>query len=310
MRSSTTSSRSTPDAAAVGESTIHLRAGRADHRARPRRGRAHPERERRRLGARRPRRARRRDRLRRADERGRAQLGLADTHFVRPDGLDAPGPRLERPRRDAARADRDAEAGRPRRSSPMRDATIAGGRRLHTWNDLLGIFPGLFGVKTGPHDRRRAGPRSPPRAVRASPSTRRILGSPTRATRNDDLAELIDVGARRASASSDRPAGASTRAPRRRTDASDVDARGARAGAASSSASTARSSSASSRRPACELPVGRAQQLGEVRVYEGGKLIGALAARRRPVDREPGVAGRAGWYAEQRRAQHVGLVSR
>ena len=31
----------------------------------------------------------------------------------------------------------------------MRDATIAGGRHLHTWNDLLGVFPGVVGVKTG-----------------------------------------------------------------------------------------------------------------------------------------------------------------
>ena len=35
-----------------------------------------------------------------------AALGLHDTHFVRPDGLDAPGHVLERRRRDEARARR------------------------------------------------------------------------------------------------------------------------------------------------------------------------------------------------------------
>ena len=30
-------------------------------------------------------------------------------------------------------------------------ATIAGGRTLHTWDDLLSQFPQTIGVKTGPH---------------------------------------------------------------------------------------------------------------------------------------------------------------
>ena len=76
------------------------------------------------------------------------QLGLRSTHFVRPDGLDAPG--------HVSTARDLTELGRVLMRKPfvrhvvaMHDATIAGGRHLTTWNDLLGVFPGVIGVKTG-----------------------------------------------------------------------------------------------------------------------------------------------------------------
>ena len=76
------------------------------------------------------------------------QLGLRSTHFVRPDGLDAAG--------HVSTARDLTELGRVLMRKPfvrhvvaMHDARIAGGRHLTTWNDLLGIFPGVIGVKTG-----------------------------------------------------------------------------------------------------------------------------------------------------------------
>jgi hypothetical protein len=51
-----------------------------------------------------------------------------------------------------------------------------------------------------------------------------------------------------------------------------------------------------------DLPVRKGQELGEVRVYERGKLVARsplVAAR--SIDK-PSAAGRAGWYAE--RAAH------
>ena len=81
-----------------------------------------------------------------------AALGLTDTHFVRPDGLDAPAHVLERARRDAARAGRDAEAVRPRDRAARSTARSRAGATLHTWNDLLATFPGVIGVKTGHTD--------------------------------------------------------------------------------------------------------------------------------------------------------------
>jgi len=52
------------------------------------------------------------------------------------------------------------------------------------------------------------------------------------------------------------------------------------------------------------LPVLRGQQLGEIRIYQGGRLIARkplLAGR--TVER-PGALGRAGFYAK-RTAQHI-----
>src|SRR5262249_6530969 len=76
------------------------------------------------------------------------ELRLRDTHFVRPDGLDAP-------EEHSSAADVTRLARIAMRQPEIRDVvdlrtdTIAGGRVLHTWNDLLGTFPGVIGVKTG-----------------------------------------------------------------------------------------------------------------------------------------------------------------
>jgi len=77
-----------------------------------------------------------------------AELRLRDTHFVRPDGLDAPG-------NYSTAADVTALARTLMRTRFIRETvrtrtdTIAGGRVVHTWDDLLGTFPHVLGVKTG-----------------------------------------------------------------------------------------------------------------------------------------------------------------
>src|SRR5919198_4151454 len=72
-------------------------------------------------------------------------LGLRDTHFTRPDGLDAPGHVSSA--RDVTLLARIAMQNPTIRSIvDDRSATISGGRRLHTWNDLLSTFPGVIGV--------------------------------------------------------------------------------------------------------------------------------------------------------------------
>ena len=80
-----------------------------------------------------------------------------------------------------------------RRLAATRDARIAGGRSLHTWNDLLGRFPGLVGVKTGHTSGagwcQVAAARGPGFTIYAT-----ILGSPSRGERNADLAELLEYG--------------------------------------------------------------------------------------------------------------------
>ena len=120
------------------------------------------------------------------------ELGLRNTHFTRPDGLDAP--RHYSTARDVLVLARAAmQEPLVRRLVRLRTATIAGGRSLYTWNDLLGRFSGLFGVKTGHTDRAGwcevAAARRDGAAVYAV-----VLGSPSRPRRNRDLRELLDWG--------------------------------------------------------------------------------------------------------------------
>ncbi len=120
------------------------------------------------------------------------QLGLRDTHFVRPDGLDVAGHVSSA--RDVTRLAQTLMHDPFVRSVVReRTATIAGGRTLHTWNDLLGEFPGLLGVKTGHTGAAGwcevAAARGPGVTIYVA-----VLGSPTRSSRNADLAELLRYG--------------------------------------------------------------------------------------------------------------------
>jgi serine-type D-Ala-D-Ala carboxypeptidase (penicillin-binding protein 5/6) len=120
------------------------------------------------------------------------ELGLRDTRFVRPDGLDVPGHVSSA--RDVTLLARVAMRNPMIRSIvDERSATISGGRRLHTWNDLLGSIPGTIGVKTG---HTAAAGWSQVAAVRAPGYIlyATLLGSPSRARRNADLAALIRWG--------------------------------------------------------------------------------------------------------------------
>jgi serine-type D-Ala-D-Ala carboxypeptidase (penicillin-binding protein 5/6) len=120
------------------------------------------------------------------------QLGLTHTHFVRPDGLDVAGHYSSA--RDVLKLARVAMK-KPlvRRLVAMRSTTIAGGRSLFSWNDLLGRYPGLIGVKTGHTD--AAGWCEVAAARRDGVTIYTVvLGSPTRAQRNADLARLLAWG--------------------------------------------------------------------------------------------------------------------
>jgi D-alanyl-D-alanine carboxypeptidase (penicillin-binding protein 5/6) len=123
-----------------------------------------------------------------------AELGLDDTRFVRPDGLDVSGHYSTA--RDVLDLSREAmEEPVFRRIVRQRGGRIAGGRSLYAWNDLLrsGSFPGIIGVKTGHTD--AAGWSQVAAAKRDGITIYAVLlGSPTRAQRNRDLAELLDWG--------------------------------------------------------------------------------------------------------------------
>jgi len=123
------------------------------------------------------------------------EVGLERTHFTRPDGLDAPG-HLSTAKDVTILAREAMRIPQIRAAVRQRTATIAGGRTLHTWNDLLGAFPGLYGVKTG---HTAAAGWCEVAAVRRYGVTLyvTVLGSPTRSQRNTDLAALLRWGVSR-----------------------------------------------------------------------------------------------------------------
>jgi D-alanyl-D-alanine carboxypeptidase (penicillin-binding protein 5/6) len=121
-----------------------------------------------------------------------AELGLVDTHYVRPDGLDTPGHYSSA--EDVVDLARLAMQ-RPlvRRLVRTKTMQIAGPRTLKSWNDLLWRVPGLVGVKTGHTD--NAGWAQVAAAKRGPTSVYAvILGSPGRERRNVDLTELVEWG--------------------------------------------------------------------------------------------------------------------
>jgi serine-type D-Ala-D-Ala carboxypeptidase (penicillin-binding protein 5/6) len=224
------------------------------------------------------------------------ELGLRDTHFVRPDGLDAPGHVSSA--RDLTQLGRIV-MNKPfvRRTVRLRRATIAGGRRLSTWNDLLATFPGVVGVKTGHTSRagwcQVAAARGQGVTVFAT-----ILGSPTRAQRNTDLAALLRWGLSRyraATVISRKRVYASVDAPFDRGPVRLVAARRVRRAVRLGRALVERVVAPS----VVALPVTRGERLGEVRIYEGRRLIARSPLVAARAVAAPGLPARAGWYAER-----------
>jgi D-alanyl-D-alanine carboxypeptidase (penicillin-binding protein 5/6) len=227
------------------------------------------------------------------------ELGLDDTHFANPDGLDAPGHYSSA--RDLTRLAEIAMHD-PQIRDIVRHTTalISGGRVLHTWNDLLYTFPHVIGVKTG-HTSGAGWSEVAAARGRGVTIYATLLGEPSREQRNSDLSALLAWGLSRyrvVPVISRERVYASARAPYGRHALDLVAPR-----------QTLRVVRLD--RPLREqvvapavvsLPVERGRPLGEVRVYAGAKLIAReplVAARSIPA---PGFFGRVGFYA--RHAAH------
>jgi D-alanyl-D-alanine carboxypeptidase (penicillin-binding protein 5/6) len=234
------------------------------------------------------------------------QLGLADTYFVRPDGLDAAGHVSSA--RDVTTLARILMK-RPivRQIVAMRDATIAGGRSLHTWNDLLGSFPGLIGVKTG-HTTAAgwsevAAARGPGVTVYAT-----VIGSPGRSARNADLVELLTWALGRFRVV---PVVSATHVYAR------VETSYGK-GALELVAPRSLRQAVLVNRPlvervtapmGVELPVEKGQQVGEVRVYDRSRLLARSPLVASRSIGEPGAIARTGWYMGRTAHNMWGWVS-
>jgi serine-type D-Ala-D-Ala carboxypeptidase (penicillin-binding protein 5/6) len=229
------------------------------------------------------------------------ELGLTETHFENPDGLDATGHYSSA--RDVTRlAEILMHDPFVRSVVRLRVAHITG-RALHTWNDLLGTFPGLIGVKTG-HTGRAGWSEAAAAQGRGVTIYATLLGEPSRSVRNADLAQLLAFGLAqyrvvpivatgRVYATASVPWG---KKPLGFVAAKEI-VRVVRLG-----------------RPLTErvvsptvvsLPVRAGQRLGEVRVYDRGQLVArAPLLADRSISR-PGLLGRVRWYA-QRTLDHIG----
>ena len=223
-----------------------------------------------------------------------ARLGLHDTHFVRPDGLDAPGEYSSAA--DVTRLARIVMRTRFVRDTVDRQtATIAGGRTLHTWDDLLTLFPATFGVKTGHTDDagwcQVAAARGEGTTVYAT-----LLGSPSRAQRNADLQSLLIWGLGQFRVVDAVPTGrvyASVRLPYGKAPLDLVAARPLRVVARLGHPLVERVVAPAG----IKLPIRVGTRVGTVEIRDGGRLVGSRALVAARTVNNPGLAGRLGWYA-------------
>jgi D-alanyl-D-alanine carboxypeptidase (penicillin-binding protein 5/6) len=223
-----------------------------------------------------------------------AQLGLNDTHFVRPDGLDAAGEYSSAA--DVTKLARIVMRNAfVRQTVHMESATIADGEVLHTWDDLLSEFPGTIGVKTGHTDEagwcQVAAARGSGVTVYAT-----LLGSPSRAERNDDLRSLLIWGLaqfRVVSAIQQGRTYATVSLPYGLNPLGLV-------------ASTPLTSVARLGHPLTEtviapvsasVPVAAGAVLGSVEIRDGNRLVGKRDLVAAVTINKPGMARRLGWYA-------------
>ena len=230
------------------------------------------------------------------------RLGLTHTHYTRPDGLDAPG--NVSTARDVTRlAQVLMKQPAVRALVRQRTARIAGGRVLHTWNDLLGQFRGLDGVKTGHTG--AAGWCEVARVRRDGLDLyATILGSPTRGQRNADLAALL-----RWAVAIERPTWVI--APNRvyMQVAAGYGRKAVPLVAARPVLRPVRLDRRLRERvlapAAVSLPVRRGDRLGEVRVFSGRTLVARKPLVAARAASAPGLFGKVGFYGS-RTFSHIG----
>ena len=230
------------------------------------------------------------------------QLGLDDTHFANPDGLDAPGHYSSAA--DVTKLARVA-MNKPfiRETVGLATATAAG-RPLRNWNDLLSSFPNLIGVKTGHTERRRlvAGRGRPPRA--ASRSTRPCSAARP-ATAATPTCPRCSRGGSRATGRSGRSTASASTAPRAPRTGRIRSGSSPRSRRCASSTSSGRCSSGSSCPSRSRCPSARASGWARCRSLDRGTVVARSPLVAANAVEKPGALGRVGFYAG-RTLDHLG----
>ena len=221
------------------------------------------------------------------------QLGLSDTHYVRPDGLDAPG-HVSSARDVTTLARLLMRRPLVRSIVDRQRATITGGRILHTWNDLLATFPGVFGVKTG-HTSAAGWNEVASVDRRGVVVYGTILGSPDRSTRNADLTALLRWGLSRYR---------SIPVIRARHVYAKVEVGYGRGPVELVAAGLVRPVRIDQplvqrvvAKAVATLPVFEGETLGEIRVYQGRRLVARQPLVAAHAVQRPGALGRAAFYS-------------
>jgi len=234
------------------------------------------------------------------------ELGLRHTHYENPHGLDQPGHFSSA--RDIAILLRDAlRVPEIRRYVGLSSARLSDGRVVESTDNLLGRFPGVVGGKTGHTG--LAGWSQVAFARRGSVGiTVAVLGSPSEAQRDRDLASLLRFGL-----ASYRPARVVDPG---RTYATVAVGWGEAPVRAVAPRAIVRPTPVE--RPLSErvvvpaviaLPVHAGQRLGTVVVTDGSRVVARsplLAASARSA---PGPGGRAWWVTRRTVHRFLGIVS-
>jgi D-alanyl-D-alanine carboxypeptidase len=235
-----------------------------------------------------------------------AELGLADTRFANPHGLDSPGHVSSA--RDTTTLVRFA-LGVPfiRDALSRTTVTLPGGRVLASRDDLLSSWPPLVGGKTGHTDAagwsQAAAASRPGATVYGS-----ILGADTRGERNDALRALLSYGldsyrrvvaidAGRVYAEAETGYGR----PRVALVAPRTLVRTVRSGRPLVQRVVAPTSTG--------LPVRKGAALGRVEVYAGDRLLASSNLVAASAMSEPSLFGKAVWYVKTTAANLWGLVT-
>ena len=230
------------------------------------------------------------------------RLGLRDTHFVNPHGLDQPGHVSSA--RDAVRLVRAGLRNTfIRRSVSLERATLSNGRTVVTTDDLLSRYGPLLGGKTG-HTTdagwsQVAAARSGGVTVFAS-----VLGVASRSQRNDELERLLRWALReyrRVAAVAPGRTYARVRTGYDRPDVRLVALRPVVRPVQVGRPLVQRIVAPT----AIALPVERGRRLGEVRVYDGRRLVAVSPLVAAEAVSEPSSLGKAAWYAK-RTLHHLG----
>jgi D-alanyl-D-alanine carboxypeptidase (penicillin-binding protein 5/6) len=233
------------------------------------------------------------------------KLGLADTSFANPHGLDAPGHVSSA--RDATTLVRYALGVPFIRDALDRTSVSLHGRDFPTTDDLLASWPALIGGKTG-HTQAAGWSEAAAAGARGVTVYGTVLGSKTRSARNDALRTLLAFGLTRywriAAVDSSRVY-AEIETGYGRPAAELIAKR--------TMVRTVRDDVALVERviaPASiTLPVREGQVLGRVEVLQGSRLVASTSLVAAEAVSEPGVLGKAGWYVRRTAQNFWGLAS-